>query len=833
MILIVDSHALIHRAFHAYPDTLILKDGTVINAVYGFASLLITAIEKLKPDQIICAFDTAATTFRRQEYSDYKAQRGETHANLIPQFSLVEDIVKAFDIQIAKLPGFEADDIIGTLAKKTAYKDKVIILTGDADEYQLLSENVSIFMAARSFKDSKVYTYTEIQNKLGFKPELLADYKALKGDSSDNIPGVAGIGEKVATELVSKFGTVEEIYKNIDQVEPKTQKKLLDQFELAGKFKSLTTIRTDVPLDVDFDKLIQHKFKDFDLEKVEKLFKEFEFRSLFERVRKLKINLKADNFPITSLPKKNLTTLNKGDFQNKEQFNFSDSLFDRSLNFEPFEAKDYFVGWDLKTYFKQNYPKYLEIKRQKFKTFDLMIASYLLNYSNSLEYNSAIYKFLDTTEVKENSQVELFHKLTELFESNIQLKSLFFELEMPISMILLEMERQGIHVDKEKLIELDKTLDTKMGELKFEIYKHIGHEFNVDSPKQIGEVLALEQGIPLRKKSKSGQYGTSAEDLEKYLGTNPAIEKILDYRSLSKLKSTYTTGLLKEIQPDLKIHTTYNQAQVATGRISSIAPNLQNIPWGDEYSDMIKSSFTSDLKNPDSYLVNFDYSQQEIRILAYLAEEQSLIDAFKNKVDIHKLTASKIYNVQIDQVTKLQRSAAKTVNFGVIYGIGQRALSIQLKISQDEARQIINNFYESYPAIKNYYSNLFENAKKNGYISTILGRRKNTEILNSSNKGIISQIEREIMNFPIQGSAADMTKLAMRDVSNYLTRTNLNSNIKLLLQVHDELVFEMNGNETKLKEISNEIREIMENVMPQVSNQIPIEVDYKIGKRWS
>ncbi|QQR93429.1 hypothetical protein IPJ91_03190 [bacterium] len=809
MILLVDSHALIHRAFHAYPDTLTIEDGTVINAVYGFTSMLLGAIEKLKPDRVICAFDTKAPTFRAQEYSGYKANRSKTDDILSAQFSLVEEIVAAFDVKIVKLDGFEADDIIGTLSQKLSNNEQVIILTGDNDEYQLVNENVSIFMIGRSFSQSRLLNLSLVKQKLGFDPLLLPDFKALKGDSSDNIPGIAGIGEKTALELIKQFQTIENIYINIDQVESKVSNKLIDQYELAMKFKQITTIQRDVPTNIDIEDIISHNFYEFDLAKVENTFRKFEFRSLLDKARKMK------NLPMNQ--------------NNKNQKEDLKVLL--SVNVEkPILIGDVLVGWDLKKYFKEHLDEYQQFKISNKKSFDLMLATFLINFSTPLSYTEAAEIFIDGHDDLEH----LFHTIEEELNksSNAKLKKLFYDLEMPLVYILLEMELNGICIDIANLSIVEDEIVQKVSELKKDIFALIGHEVNLDSPKQIGDTLALEQGIPLKRKGKSKQFATSAEDLEKYLGVNPIIEKLLEYRTLSKLHSTYIIGLKNSMQIDKKIHTTYNQAQVVTGRLSSNNPNMQNIPKGNELADQIKASFVADMSNPESYLVSFDYSQQEIRLLAYLANEESLIKAFQQGLDIHKVTASKLFHVEYESVSKEQRNTAKTINFGIIYGIGSRALGISLNLNQVEAKGIIDDFFDNYDSIKNYYKNLFEIAKAQGYIETILGRRKKTTMLNSNNKGIVSQVQREVMNFPIQGSGADLTKLAMRDVYAYITANKLEDKVKMLLQIHDELVFEVTLSEKDRQIHIEKMQKIMENVVPEISSIVPLEVDFHVSKSW-
>jgi len=795
--LVVDSNALIHRAYHAYPPTLTLRDATPINAVLGFTTLLVTAIEKVHPEFVICTFDNAKPTFRHEQFVDYKAHRQAVHEDLIVQFPLTQEIVKAFDIPIYTIDGYEADDLIGTICEKLKKENKVVIVTGDSDQYQLSDKNVDIFMAARSFKDSKIMNFEDVEKKLGFLPKFLIDYKGIKGDTSDNIPGIKGIGDKVATDLIRLYGDIDSIYRNIDQIKSKSvREKLVNGYDMAILSKKLATIDTNAPVgELDYHELL---FGDFEMDKVNEVFTKFEFRSLRDRVAKLKLKYNNDLIGGESISLSE-NTLNKG----------RKKLSLKAVKEEietPIEIDGVMVGWDIKDYIKSRHTA--EFINTSF--FDLSISEFVLSMGQK---NSK-------PDVNEYEKLYRSHK--EMLENHPKLKSLIYDLEFPLIKILYEMEMNGINVDINSLDNTAKILDENITEVTKKIYTFVGHEFNISSPKQVGEVLANELNIPL-KKNKLGNFQTGESELAKFNSAFEVIGDILSYREYTKLKTTYVEGLKKCIREDGKIHTTYHQTIASTGRLSSKDPNLQNIPKGTEIADSIKAAFRS----TEGYkLVSFDYSQQELRLLAYLSGEENMLSAYREGMDIHKQTASKIFSVPYSEVTKEQRSIAKTVNFGLVYGQGAFGLSEQLGKPVKECQGFIDKFFESFPKLRIYFDNLLIEGQKVGYIETILGRRRSTAGLKSPIPMMRNAAKRELINFPIQGSAADMTKLAMVNISKAnLTNT---SDCRLLLQVHDELLFEILENEqmdSKIKKIEKIMTEVLDIC-------IPIEVDYKINDRW-
>lgn len=823
IILLVDSNALIHRAYHAYPPTLTLKDGTPTNAVYGFTQLLLTAVEKLKPETVICTFDTGKPTFRHLDFVDYKAHRTPLDNDLKVQFPLVREVVEAFDIPIYSIDGFEADDLIGTLSVKELDDHDIVILTGDSDQYQLVNERVSIFMAARSFKDSKLMNLQDVITKLGFEPKYLADYKGLRGDTSDNIPGIKGIGEKTATELVAKYGDIENIYKHIDEIPSKAvREKLVSGFEIAMMSKKLATIDCSAPVS-NFD-ISSVRFLDFDASKVNQCLSKFEFRSLRDRFAKLKVagDLKVSEIPNDGLfneeKTKNTRTAPTGGARTKITIGSP-----RGIPVTPvFEIDGVWVGWNIKDYVKSN----LEFEKIfEGKYFDLVIAEFLLDMGNKTGSRDGFHlqDFVSQGDDKDRAYIEEYYNKFKIeFEQFPTLYKLFNEVEMPVMKILYYMEKNGVECSAQNLEEIGITLNLKIDEVQKSIFHLVGHEFNVGSPKQVGQVLSEELNIPL-KKNKLGNFQTGEEVLSKFSAAFPVVHDILKYREYSKLNSTYVEGLKKFIQEDGRIHTSYSQTIASTGRLSSKDPNLQNIPKGSELADLLKSSFVA----KDGFeLVSLDYSQQELRILAHLSGEKNLIDAYNQGLDIHRQTASKIFGIEYDTVTKEQRNIAKTVNFGLVYGQGPFGLSEQLGIPVKECQEFISKFFENFPMIKTYFDQLLVKGLEIGYIETIMGRRRSTAILKSPNSMLKNMGKRELINFPIQGSAADLTKWAM--ISLYKAGYTNREDCRLLLQVHDELVFEVRD-DTNIEKTAVEIQKIMED---SFKLKVPVLVDWRKSKRW-
>lgn len=856
-ILIVDTSALVHRAYHAFPDTLTNKEGLPTNAIYGFTTLLLSAIEKVKPEYIVCAFDTPKPTFRHQEFVDYKAHRKPMEDNLKLQFPHVEVILNAFKIPILKVEGFEADDVIGTLVErlpKIIPGVKKVILTGDSDEYQLLDSDTDIFMAARFFRDSKISTYEEIKTKLMYDPENVPDYKSLRGDSSDNIPGVKGIGEKTATELVSKYKTLENVYANLDKIDKKVAEKLINAQEIAYMSKKIAIISRDVPLNIVKEDL---KFSGYKVSEIIETFKKYEFRSLVSKV----IKLFPENIP--SIPTTESLSGQGGIF---DQVGTSKPKLDLSLAKESASLKSFdqiyvymtetkiylsdskeYVSFDLTDV--QNIKECIKkdsliigndikgfmhlIDDSSFKYFDVSIASYIFSGGKTKKdlesqfielFNS--YDLLSKEDI--SSQIAVMGKIYDYHISYIEkhagekIVKLLIDVEMPLVKVLFSMEKRGILLDKEVMKKVKSSIEKSIAEVVKKIYALIGHEINISSPKQVGEAL-VSMGIPLPKKSKTGSYSTDEGTLSKFASSFEICDQILRHRELAKLLSTYVDSFTEITDKESVIHTTYNQNGALTGRLSSTNPNLQNIPFGTPESDLIRSAF---IARPGYKFVSLDYSQQELRILASVSKEESLIEAYKKGMDIHKLTATAIFDVKYEDVTKEQRAAAKTVNFGVVYGISSFGLSEQLKIPVATAQKFIDSFFDKFPNILKYFKDIEKEAKEKGYIGTILGRIRYFPDLNSKNFQLRNRAYRELINFPIQGSAADMTKSAMVSIYNSITKFK---GWSLLLQIHDELLFEVEENALKDKTSLDTIKEIMNSVMPL---SVPVLVESNESTTW-
>ncbi|MBN1916221.1 DNA polymerase I [Candidatus Dojkabacteria bacterium] len=933
-ILLIDSHALVHRAYHAFPPNIATTKGEQVNAVYGFTKLLLEVLEKFHPEYVVAAFDRKPTV-RLSQYANYKAQRPEVDTELRNQFPRVKEIVKAFNIPILEVEGFEADDVIGTIVEKfNGGKYEKIIVTGDKDIFQLVDNDTKVYMSGGSFSQSQLYTAEEVKEKMGFGPDFVVDFKALKGDPSDNIPGVKGIGDKGATDLITKFGHLDNIYKNIEKVEPVgLKKKLQEGIEQAELSKMLATIDRNVPIEFD---LREAELQDYNISEVKKLFQELEFRSLLVKLPKSKngeeentkekerVGMRAEAFqhsmftgmeifpkedrdrekPVNNSSRQGYIILSKkgvgkfiSNLSTQEKYAFDTET--TSLDF--MEAK--VVGMSF--CFTENEAFYLpvklitpEIKRklkkifenQKIKKiahnikydmhilenfgitlkgvyFDTMIANYVLSGGNGrnglkdlafnhlgmeLEDFESVFSSrardfdiknvdLETLGYYACADADATWKLYKKFVNELSQKSgkdgwnqtrLFYDIEMPTTKVLLRMERNGVKLNKDYLKNFKRTLEESIAKLRESIFKDVGHEFNIESPKQVGQVLFEELGLPGGKKTKTGGYSTDERILRDYKESHPMVPKLLDYRELSKLNSTYTDALIDCVNKHTgRIHTSYNQTIASTGRLSSTNPNLQNIPVATNIGQEIRKSFVADNKN---ILIAFDYSQQELRILAHLTKDKALEEAYKNGVDVHALTASKIFNKDLKDVTREERSSGKTINFSVIYGISAFGLSDRLKIERELAQEFINTYFETYPGVRDYFDRLLNEVGKKGFVETLYGRRRETSGLMSPNFRIRSATEREVINFPIQGTAADQIKMAMIEIDEFTKNTN----IKMILQVHDELVFEVQG-ESK-KEILMEdkkykgVIETIEKIMMECAKlDVPMAVDVGFGKNWA
>ncbi len=874
-ILLVDSHALIHRAFHAFPQTLTTKEGELVNAVFGFTSLLLQVLTKFKPKYVVCVFDAPGDTFRSKMYKDYKANRPETDKLLVGQFDRVHEVVEALGIPTLMLKGFEADDLLGTLSRKPELKGvEKIILTGDRDLLQLVNDETKVYLSGFPFSHATMLDIPGTEKKLGFAAPLLTDFKGLRGDTSDNIPGVKGIGDKTATDLVGKYGQLSEIYKHLDELKNAVRKKLEENKEIAELSKQLATIDTGVKINFTLDKAV---LDDYDQAKAMQLLQKLEFRSLLNKLPKSSRAQTEDTngaqlSMMETVMVKHNDTKAITDFSELQKFVAAADKFvlRTDANREDIFAKLTQLvvvsengtvvaepsGWtdkDIKAFpglFKQKLLAGHDVKFDLHALitfgitgmeygFDAMLAAYVLQ-SGSGKFDLATLSFNTLgVMIPENpgfvKEAELcfaiYQNLREQFskiEGNKDANpvKLFSEIEMPIVKVLVQMERTGVVLDKEYLVKFKAELEEKLVESEKNIYKEVGHEFNIASPKQLGEVLFGELNIPGGKKNKSGGYSTNERVLIKFRATFPIIDHILEYRELSKLKSTYTDALINYVAADGRIHTNYKQAVAATGRLSSQYPNLQNIPVSTDLGQKIREAFIVPAKK---LFVSFDYSQQELRLLAHFSQEEKLIAAFNSEIDIHSLTASQIFKKPVEEVDKHERRIGKTVNFGVVYGISAFGLSDRLDLDRKSAQDFIDSFYNSYPKVRAYFDNLLKSAREDGYVTTLFGRRKSATGLDASNWQLRAALERELINFPLQGSAADMMKLAMINVEKMI-QAKYADFAEMSLQIHDELVFEVATSDPKDKQLNAFLLAVRKEMLDVAKLSVIMKVSAETGK---
>ena len=886
-IIVIDGNAIIHRAYHAIPP-LTTKDGKMVNAVYGFTAMLLKVWKDLQPNCIAVTFDMSGPTFRHVQYKEYKATRVKADQALYDQIPLVHEMVEAFGLPIYEKKGYEADDVIGTIVKKLE-KEKdteVFIVTGDMDTLQLVSEKAKVYTLRKGISDVVVYDVAAVKARFGFGPEKMIDYKALRGDASDNIPGVPGIGEKTALELILKFGSIENIYKQLKnkekiakELKPGVVNKLVEGEESAKMSKELSTIDCDVP-DLKFD--FKHcEIKEFDKEKLSHLFQKFEFVSLLKRIPgflteaeqggQVEKHKNAEKMIFSEIAKENelekLIKLvkEKKSFACRAVLSGKEVLDSEFLGLMIAVKSEVFfvdakmakkalplfkdisielVGHDLKELIKVLQYNFEFVPENDL--FDVMVASYLLSSgSKAHDITSILLKVLGKVLPQNTAQTSLFgidkkNLAQELFlinQTKEKLKvdlekaenfGLFKKMEMQLEYVLAEMELNGIAVDKAMFKKLSVEAAESLDKLTKKIYKLAGMEFNIASPIQLREVLfdKLDISVAGIKKGKTG-LSTSAEELEKLHGLHPIIEEISAYRELAKLKNTYIDVLPGLINKKTgRIHSHFNQTVAATGRLSSLDPNLQNIPIRSELGREIRKAFVAE---PGNVLVSADYSQIELRIVASLAQDKHMIEIFNKDEDIHKATAAAINNVPLSEVTKEMRYAAKEVNFGVLYGMGSYGLSWRTGISQAEAKDFIRKYFEAFSGVREYIDRTLEFTKKEGYCETLFGRRRYLPELNATNFQMRAAAERMAVNHPIQGTAADLMKMAMIEVYKKIKSNDHKSlaQAKILLQVHDELVLEVK--KELAEEVANLVKNIMENV---VTLRVPVKVGISINHSW-
>jgi DNA polymerase-1 len=888
LLLLFDGHALVHRAFHALPPLTQPKTGELVNAVYGFASTLLKVFADFKPTHWAVAFDRPVPTFRHEMFEEYKAQRPATPEELKSQIKKVHQLVEAFHIPVFEIDGFEADDILGTLSKQADEQGvETIIVTGDNDMLQAVLPRVKALAPRRSFTDTVLYDEQAVKQKYGIKPEQLADLKALAGDVSDNIPGVPGIGEIIAAKLLKQYDSLQGIYDHIGDITPARLQKALQEYRTqAFQSKELSTIVKDVPIKLD---LKTCQVSHYDRNEVVRLFQELEFIKLLPRLPQIQAEspqpsevnchivntetgleqLIAELEKVQDLAIEVETTGEKAVMADLVGIAISPALGEafyiplghQGLN-QPPQLPLTQVTAGLKTILGNagigkiayNGKHVIAVLagcgvNLENLNFDPMLAAYLLGEKSlglkALAFNKLGVEIATPSELtgpgkKQSSlslleasriadyacaSVDIVWSLRESLGAELrqqELWQLFTEEEIALVPVLVMMEENGILLDTDLLREMSLEQGQQLLKLEREIYSSVGHQFNINSPQQLGKVLFGELKLPQSRRTKTG-YSTEASVMEALRGVHPVIGLILEYRQLSKLKSTYVDALPALINHKTgRVHTNFNQTGTSTGRLSSSDPNLQNIPIRGEIGNKIRRTI---IAPPGAYLLSADYSQIDLRVLAHLSQDPGLIAAFAHDEDIHATTASKIFGIPAVEVTPEMRRNAKTVNFGVVYGMSDYGLEQATNLSREEASQFIARYFEKYPRVKEYLEATKELAHKLGYVQTVMGRRRFLPEINSSNRMVREAAERMAINAPVQGSSADIIKIAMINLHREMERQNLKS--KMLLQIHDELLFEVP--EQEVEQMKSLVAQLMSGA---VELCVPVKIDIKLGRNW-
>lgn len=851
-VVLVDGNNLLFRSYYAtaYTGNIMRnRDGFPTNGLYGFVNMINKIVAEENPKYMMVAFDIGKT-FRHEKYKDYKGGRRETPEDLKVQFPIAKKILTAMGIKYLECEGYEADDIIGTISswcdKDPEYE--ALIISSDKDLLQLISDETVVKLLKP--KDYIMMDKATFIQTYGFEPIKMIDLKALMGDASDNIPGVKGIGEKTAIKLLTQYGSLDGIYENIDNIKGSTHEKLVTGNEDAYYSKELVTIYREVPLNITWDDLL---YGNENTNELIQLYNELNFYSLLKKAssNKKNVNTNIDNFKI--IQDISLINIDRDTaiYVDTTLGNYHDAsingiaLYNDSMAvYIPFDVIENNINFlDVPyNFYTYDYKKLLVVfNKYNIKIdnviFDTMISGYLLNYdvkddigylANLLDFDIPSYNKKDILSDEKVALINItkakfiYDSKTKLYNEmvNEDVTSLFENIEMPLAKVLANMEIQGIRVNKKILEEMGEEIKIKLELITKDIYNYAGCEFNINSSKQLGEILFDKLKLPHAKKNKIG-YVTDADTLKKLIDF-PIVNKILEYRALAKLYSTYIEGIISTIREDNKIHTIYTQTLTRTGRLSSIEPNLQNIPMRSEYGRLIRKAF---LPEDDSVILSADYSQIELRVFAHLSGVKDLIEAFKNNEDIHTKTAMDIFKVPSLGVTKNMRRQAKAVNFGILYGISSYGLSEDLGIPVKEAKEFINKYFETYPGVKDYMNKEIADATKDGYVKTIMNRKRIIEELNSSNYNVRSMGERMALNTPIQGSASDILKKAMVEIYDVFEKNNMKS--KMLLQVHDELIFNVYNDE--IDRVKKIVHDIMTNVFEL---SVPLEVDIETGNNW-
>lgn len=874
---IIDGNSLINRAHRAVKNPMVTTKGVYTQGVYGFINMLDKIKKEHKPSYLAIAFDMKGGTFRHEMYQEYKGTRAAADLELVMQFPIIKDILEAMNIKFVEKQGFEADDLIGSLAK-IGEKEGVepIVITGDKDALQLISDNTKVLITVKGVSQFTLYNEEVFTEEFGFPPKDFVDYKALLGDKSDNIPGVKGIGKVAGTNLITKYGSIEVIYENIDEISPAGMKAKLEDGKLdAFLSKKLATIITDVEMDV---KIEDFEIKDFNYSKLVELYKELEFNSLLKKL-KLPKDIKLDNIDTSGYEKVYI----KNDEELKclvEQIRKCDEIGVKIIDSEAKDNKkseSSLLGfqinksiWGISQNNKGVKHIFEAIKENKISIFGHQLRNeILLAFENkvddiSIKDDTAILKYVIDANlsdytleglalrdfsvnlvVNEKDKQLSFDSLddavildemefltkqfiiidrlrkngNDILSKENNLLKLYRDIELPLIEVMAYMQFIGFSLDIDKLTKIGKDIRTKIEDITGRIYEFAGEEFNIRSNQQLGNILFEKLGLPSAKKTKTG-YSTSAEVMEKLIGEHPIISEVLSFRKLTKLESTYIEAMIPLAKKDGKIHSTFNQTVASTGRISSSNPNMQNIPIRDKEGKVIRSVFVA---SDDYILVGADYSQIELRVLAHLSEDEALIESFNRGEDIHKSTAARVMGIDTDKVTALDRSKAKAVNFGVIYGMGAFSLSEDLDISWTEAKKYIDGYFAKHKKVKEFLDTQIDKAKEEGYVTTILGRKRDIKEISANNIIVRQAGERLAMNSPIQGSAADIIKIAMRKV--YDSLKGMKS--RLILQVHDELIVEAHKDE--LDKVKKLLRESMESA---IKLKVQLIVDLHWGDSW-
>lgn len=860
-LILIDGNSLLFKAFYATSYTgnyMVNRNGIPTNGVYGFARM-VEKIISTNPKYVIVAFDYGKKTFRNELLDTYKATRKETPQELVPQFALAREYLTAHNITWYEVEGYEGDDIIGTLVDFGEKNNlKVSVYTGDKDANQLISSQTTIYRTVKGVTELDIYNEQTLLDKYGLKPDQFRDFLGLMGDSSDNIPGIKGVGEKTALKLLHQYGTIEGLQEHQDEIKGKMGEKIRAGMEDALMSKKVATILRDIPIDVDLEKAT---YQGYDYETLKSFYEKYDMNSLIKSMtteaapkKELKLEI-VDHMPeitkdsavypsIYDTNYHRSIILGYGVYNDEQAYfiSYENALKDESfLAYLKDENKKKY-GYDIKSAVIGSRWNGIEINGY---IFDLSLASYVLEPAikeelkyvcthfdyEGVQYDEEVFgkgakKHIPEDDILAShivSKAKAIYELKDVVTKELKDKNqyeLYENIELPVTRILGEMEFAGTEIDLDVLKEMDTAFDETIEKLANDIYRISGTTFNISSPKQLGQVLFEDLGLKGGKKTKTG-YSTSQDVLEKIIDAHPVVPLVLEYRMLTKLSSTYLKGLQEQVFPDNKIHTIYKQTLTHTGRLSSVDPNLQNIPVRSEEGKLIRKAFVSH----NGYLVSFDYSQIELRILAHMAHVTNLIDAFNQGKDIHRHTAALVFGVKDEEVTPQMRSQAKAVNFGIIYGMSEFRLSKDIGMSISEARDFINKYFETYPEVKTYMDEVVETCKKQGYVSTLLNRKRYIPTINDKNFMVRQQAQRYAMNTPIQGTGADILKLAMIEVDKALKEKNLKS--QMILQVHDELIFDVF--EDELEEVMSLVKEKMENC---IKMDVPLIVEGNYAKNW-